>query len=181
VGRFISEDPIGFAGGDVNLYAYARNIPVKWIDPQGLAPYDKFYVAKYGSPAAARDAAAIDGIDYIFSTKSQKDGHPEWGGWVYYNKDEGYYSYTEPVSATEKDKNHIDVRTFKEPCPGNDKAAIYHSHPGTAYNVGWIDTWDSFTAAIYAIPNYFGTSSGLVKVWDPFPDKNNERQVRPAR
>ncbi len=36
VGRFISEDPIGFAGGDVNLYAYVVNNPVNWVDPWGL-------------------------------------------------------------------------------------------------------------------------------------------------
>jgi RHS repeat-associated protein len=36
VGRFISEDPIGFEGGDVNLYAYVGNNPVKRVDPSGL-------------------------------------------------------------------------------------------------------------------------------------------------
>jgi RHS repeat-associated protein len=41
VGRFISEDPLGFGGGDVNLYAYARNNPVMLIDPFGLAPPDR--------------------------------------------------------------------------------------------------------------------------------------------
>jgi RHS repeat-associated protein len=35
VGRFISEDPIGFDGGDVNLYAYVGNNPVNLIDPHG--------------------------------------------------------------------------------------------------------------------------------------------------
>jgi len=35
VGRFISEDPIGFEGGDVNLYAYVGNNPVNLIDPNG--------------------------------------------------------------------------------------------------------------------------------------------------
>ncbi len=34
--RFISEDPIGFAGGDVNFYAYAGNSPVVFVDPFGL-------------------------------------------------------------------------------------------------------------------------------------------------
>jgi len=34
--RFISEDPIGFAGGDMNLYAYTRNNPVSFADPFGL-------------------------------------------------------------------------------------------------------------------------------------------------
>ena len=37
VGRFISEDPIGFDGGDVNLYAYVLNNPVNEIDPNGLS------------------------------------------------------------------------------------------------------------------------------------------------
>ena len=37
VGRFISEDPIGFAGGDVNQYGYVGNQPVNGIDPMGLA------------------------------------------------------------------------------------------------------------------------------------------------
>lgn len=36
-GRFISRDPIGFAGGDVNLYGYVQNNPVNRIDPLGLA------------------------------------------------------------------------------------------------------------------------------------------------
>ncbi|MCU0293550.1 MAG: hypothetical protein MUF10_16440, partial [Thermoanaerobaculaceae bacterium] len=35
VGRFISEDPIGFAGGDPDLYAYVWNRPTAFIDPPG--------------------------------------------------------------------------------------------------------------------------------------------------
>jgi len=36
-GRFISKDPIGFAGGDVNLYNYVLGDPINWGDPTGLA------------------------------------------------------------------------------------------------------------------------------------------------
>ncbi len=36
LGRFISEDPIGFAGGDVNLFGYVQNNPNLWKDPSGL-------------------------------------------------------------------------------------------------------------------------------------------------
>jgi RHS repeat-associated protein len=36
IGRFISEDPTGFDGGDVNLMAYVGNNPVTGIDPWGL-------------------------------------------------------------------------------------------------------------------------------------------------
>ncbi|MBE9571892.1 MAG: RHS repeat-associated core domain-containing protein, partial [Proteobacteria bacterium] len=35
-GRFISKDPIGFEGGDVNLYAYVENQSVTFNDPRGL-------------------------------------------------------------------------------------------------------------------------------------------------
>jgi RHS repeat-associated protein len=35
LGRFISEDPIGFAGKDINLYGYVWNSPIKLVDPQG--------------------------------------------------------------------------------------------------------------------------------------------------
>lgn len=36
--RFISEDPIGFRAGDVNLFQYVQNRPTMFIDPLGLAP-----------------------------------------------------------------------------------------------------------------------------------------------
>jgi RHS repeat-associated protein len=36
IGRFISRDPIGFAGGDVILWGYVGNNPVNWVDPEGL-------------------------------------------------------------------------------------------------------------------------------------------------
>jgi RHS repeat-associated protein len=36
VGRFISEDPLGFDGGDVNLYVYGGNNPLLVVDPWGL-------------------------------------------------------------------------------------------------------------------------------------------------
>ncbi len=38
-GRFISKDPIGFRGGDTNLYAYVKNNPINFKDPFGLSAY----------------------------------------------------------------------------------------------------------------------------------------------
>jgi RHS repeat-associated protein len=35
--RFISEDPIGFAGGDANLYTYVFNAPLDFTDSSGMA------------------------------------------------------------------------------------------------------------------------------------------------
>ncbi|MEZ6098507.1 MAG: RHS repeat-associated core domain-containing protein [Pirellulaceae bacterium] len=36
-GRWISEDPIGFAGGDANLTTYVGNATIDFVDPSGLA------------------------------------------------------------------------------------------------------------------------------------------------
>src|SRR5262249_43325558 len=47
VGRFISADPIGFAGG-LNLYAYVENNPIAGIDPSGLRDED-------GNPESYRE------------------------------------------------------------------------------------------------------------------------------
>jgi RHS repeat-associated protein len=38
LGRFISEDPVGFAGGDINLFGYVKNNPANFSDPLGLFP-----------------------------------------------------------------------------------------------------------------------------------------------
>ena len=37
-GTFISEDPIGFGGGDPNLYRYVFNNSINFTDPHGLNP-----------------------------------------------------------------------------------------------------------------------------------------------
>ena len=42
LGRFISEDPIGFAV-DVNFYAYVKNNPVRWTDAYGLQVFPPGY------------------------------------------------------------------------------------------------------------------------------------------
>jgi len=42
-GRFISKDPIGFAGGDANQYNYVLGDPVNFVDPLGLAGLNGLY------------------------------------------------------------------------------------------------------------------------------------------
>ncbi len=53
-GRFISSDPIGFAGGDSNLYAYVFNDPVNLIDPSGLSAAGRAGTGSIGAAAASR-------------------------------------------------------------------------------------------------------------------------------
>jgi len=48
-GRFISKDPIGFAGGDANQYNYVLGDPVNFLDPLGLWYIDfNFSLAYWG-------------------------------------------------------------------------------------------------------------------------------------
>ena len=51
--RFISEDPVGFGGGDANLYAYTRSSPTNFTDPSGnFIPYWHYRITEW----AARNA-----------------------------------------------------------------------------------------------------------------------------
>ncbi|MCC5834615.1 MAG: RHS repeat-associated core domain-containing protein [Opitutales bacterium] len=37
LGRFVQTDPIRFDAGDVNIYRYVFNNPLRWVDPMGLS------------------------------------------------------------------------------------------------------------------------------------------------
>ena len=50
-GRFLSEDPIGFGGGDANLYRYVGNRPAIATDPTGLSGEDNDEpIPEHGGP-----------------------------------------------------------------------------------------------------------------------------------
>jgi len=68
VGRFISEDPTGFDGGDVNLMAYVGNQPINRIDPSGLC-----------GVALGFSAVGLDITAPIYSTNSGWFGPPSFG------------------------------------------------------------------------------------------------------
>ena len=65
--RFISEDPIEFAGGDSNLYAYVLNDPSNLRDPSGE-------VAPIVAAAVACGAGAVGGAAVVLSGRK-----PSWG------------------------------------------------------------------------------------------------------
>ena len=65
-GRFLSEDPAGFAGSEVNLFVYDDDDPIDFIDPFGLAP---------GDPYATPDEAAINALDDIADTSMCEHCH----------------------------------------------------------------------------------------------------------
>ena len=58
LGRWLSADPIGFAGG-LNLYNYVRNSPTNLVDPEGLDGWDVARGFGNGLVAGALVAGAI--------------------------------------------------------------------------------------------------------------------------
>ena len=53
VGRFISEDALGFTGGNLNFYSYAGDSPLKFVDPTGLSQRDRDQMIKDAAEAVA--------------------------------------------------------------------------------------------------------------------------------
>jgi RHS repeat-associated protein len=68
VGRWTGKDPIGFGGGDINLYTYNLGDPVGYIDPSGLS-----------------------GMLTIYSSDNTSSSAPGWDGhaWIVYKPDAG--------------------------------------------------------------------------------------------
>lgn len=63
-GKFIGQDPIGFSGGDGNLYRYVGNRPINATDSTGLyvdTPDD--YVDNFGSHGSMSEAKAVAILD----------------------------------------------------------------------------------------------------------------------
>ena len=60
-GRFLQEDPIGFAGGDINVYRYVYNNPSTYFDPNGLGPTGAAGGAAIGTAVGAVAGGAFLG------------------------------------------------------------------------------------------------------------------------
>lgn len=96
--RFISEDPIGFLGGDTNVYAYVHNAPLDKRDPLGL--WDPDFHRKWTQESAEKCglsdadalATAVYNVDFsiwplpslsTLNPRSEKHGMPlsDWQGY----------------------------------------------------------------------------------------------------
>ena len=64
-GRRTAKDPIGFGGGDSNLYGYVVGDPVNLVDPSGLAWSDFFQGVGEGAVGATVGLGAIAGISWL--------------------------------------------------------------------------------------------------------------------
>ena len=58
LGQFLQQDPIGFAAGDLNLYAYVENDPFNATDPSGLSLSPEGGASSQAAAQSARLATA---------------------------------------------------------------------------------------------------------------------------
>jgi len=62
-GRFLSEDPLGFAAGDANLYRYVFNNPINLRDPTGrIIPLLAIALGRCAAGGLIGAIAAVDGF-----------------------------------------------------------------------------------------------------------------------
>ncbi|MCP4721003.1 MAG: DUF4329 domain-containing protein, partial [Desulfobacteraceae bacterium] len=153
IGRWTAKDPIGFGGGDANLYAYVLNDPVNLVDPLGLAPGDKY---------PTMDGAGKDAVGDINPT-SISQGR-EYGGYIKQNHD-GTYSYEAPVPGT---KDGLAM-----PSKPSNACGDYHTHgandPG--YDNENFSSQDKKDNKASGLPGYLGTPGGSTKKYDPSSNK----------
>ena len=126
--RFISEDPIGFAGGDINSYTYVRNSPLNSRDPSGLCPACAIAAAPLVVDALAAATAATTGFiagvilgDWLLNRSSATPSEP----------------FPDPTSPPGQWIPHPSGKpnTWLDPTTGE----TWHWHPGT-HRGG--DHWD---------------------------------------
>ncbi|MBK8812771.1 MAG: DUF2778 domain-containing protein [Acidobacteria bacterium] len=123
LGRFISEDPVDFKGGDVNLYGYTWNVPIRFVDPLGL-DVRAYFFRKGGRDGGAR--LEIYDNDKppqeIWKENTSNDVNDPVGDyqWEYSGEviDEGLFS------GDKECKNDVscEVTPFKGPIPAGDYA-----------------------------------------------------------
>jgi RHS repeat-associated protein len=93
-GRFLQEDPIGFDGGDLNLYAYVGNNVANNRDPKGLAKCGKCWellkkAIEYCKNIVVKKQPPRKAYDVLDKIKQQKGSPPHGhkGGREYDNSD----------------------------------------------------------------------------------------------
>ncbi len=135
IGRFISEDPIGFEGGETNLFAYVGNNPILLIDPSGLCDNDKC-IKKLMLVTSYNDAGpGSDWSYYKPKTKGDAPGSVGPGTVAVANTNPKPYSYGSKVTVYGAEGTK-DYQGYV-----HDTGAGWDSKHHNVSSDEWIDIW----------------------------------------
>jgi RHS repeat-associated protein len=127
IGRYISADPIGIAGG-LNTFGYVGQSPVNLIDRWGWKP---------GDPYPTLDEAANAALAWIYPRSLQEDVEYSGSIYVWYDFDENgkwahHFSYTTPIHSDPPSSSNSPPPSECEKWVPEGKIPVagYHTHPG---------------------------------------------------
>jgi RHS repeat-associated protein len=72
VGRYLAKDPLGFSGGEANLYSYVSSDPLNFVDPFGFWTF----AAEYGTTGdgLSENVRGIEAtVDQAFQASAKRD------------------------------------------------------------------------------------------------------------
>ena len=127
-GKWTAKDPIGFNGGDTNLYGYVLQDPVDLVDPEGLftfstepiyqvfinGPYNSFYGAFYAH-------LAWQATDILFSNRNPAIGAPNAFRHCYWSC---------MMAQTIGSQNALNIGALHEVCGDNDSLDMWNNAQG---------------------------------------------------
>ncbi len=164
-GRFLTRDPIRDGN---NYYVYCQNNPLRWLDPSGLKPGEKY---------SSRDEAARAAlIDCQKASDADPDGGDEGVEYIAYIVDvgNGQFSYLKPIKGEKKSSPmfdgfagyaHTHGRTRQGSKP--DRKDPYEDFSPPDKRAAKRNKVPVYLSGPYGVVKKFDPATGKTYIWDP--------------